>query len=91
VHTEYLNCLTKIAIQTNPVIACIVLSTDNYSHFVFFCFRTSQIASRSPANVKSLGKFLSVSGPVVREGLDSRHKGSMAYYGIVWYSRHIMA
>jgi len=53
------------------VIACIVLSTENSSHFVFFCLGTSPIENRSPVYVTSLAKFLSVTGPIVREGLDS--------------------
>jgi len=48
----------------------------------------SLIANRSPANVTSLGKFLSVSGPVVREGLAYtqntfqclRAENSISYY-----------
>jgi len=35
--TDYFNCLTKSAVQAILVIACIVLSTDNSSHFIFFC------------------------------------------------------
>jgi len=53
------------------VIACIVLSTDNILHFVFFCFEMSPIENRFPVDVMSLAKFLSVSRPVVREGLSS--------------------
>jgi len=59
--TDYFNCLTKrkqSAVQANLVIACIVLSTDNSSHFVFFCFRMSPIENRLPVDVTSLAKFL---------------------------------
>jgi len=51
------------------MIACIVLSTDNSSHFLFFCLGTSPIKNKLPVDVTLLVKFLSVSGPVVREGL----------------------
>jgi len=69
--TDYFNCLTKTAVQANLVITCNVLSTDNSSHFVFFCLGTSPIENRLPVDVTSLAKFLSVSGPIVREGLGS--------------------
>jgi len=58
-------------VQANIVIACIILNTDNFSHFVFFCLETSPIEKRLPVDVMSLAKFLQVSGPVVREGLGS--------------------
>jgi len=51
------------------MIACIVLSTDNSSNFVFFCLETLPFENRSPVDVMSLAKFHSVSGPVVKEGL----------------------
>jgi len=53
------------------VIACIVLSTDNSSHFVLFCMGMSLIENRLPIDMTSLAKFLSVSWPVVREGFGS--------------------
>jgi len=51
------------------MIVCIALSSKNSSHFVFFCLGTLPIENRSPVDVTSLAKFLSVSGPVVREGV----------------------
>jgi len=69
--TDYFNCLTKTAVQAIIVIACIVLSTDNSPHFIFFCFGMSQIKNRLPVDVTSFVKFLSVSGLVVKEGLGS--------------------
>jgi len=53
VHTDYFNCLTKTAVQENLVIPCIVLSTDNSSHFVSFCLGTSPMENRSPVDVTS--------------------------------------
>jgi len=35
--TNYFNCLSITALQAILVIACMVLSTDNSSHFAFFC------------------------------------------------------
>jgi len=50
--------LTKTAVQANiVVIACIVLSTDSSSHFVFFCLGTSPIKNRLPVDMTSLAKF----------------------------------
>jgi len=37
------------------VIACIGLSNDNSSHFVFFCLGTSPIENRLPVDMMSLG------------------------------------
>jgi len=68
--TDYFNCLTKTAIQTIIVIACIVLSTDLLFTLRFFCLGTSPIENRLP-DMTLLAKFFSVSGPVVREGLGS--------------------
>jgi len=51
------------------MIACVVISTDNSSHFVFFCLKTSPFENGSPVDVTSLAKFLSVSEPVVKEDL----------------------
>jgi len=56
--TDYFNCLAKTAVQTYLVIACIVLSTDNSSHFVFVCLETLPIENRLPVDVTSLAKFL---------------------------------
>jgi len=42
------------------VIACIVLTTDNFSHFVSFCFGTLPIENRLPVDMTSLAKFLLV-------------------------------
>jgi len=69
--SDYFNCLTKTAIQEILLIACIVLSTNNSSHCIFFCLGMSPIENRLPVDMTSLAKFLSVSGPVVREGLGS--------------------
>jgi len=69
--TDYFNFLIKTAVQAFLVIACIVLSTNNSLYFVFFCLGTSLIESRLPVDITSLVKFLSVSGPVVTEGLGS--------------------
>jgi len=68
--TDYFNCLTKTAVQAIFVIACFVLSTDNFSHFIFFYLGMSPIENRLSVDVTSLAKFFSVSGPVV-EGLGS--------------------
>ena len=43
--TDYLNFLIKSALQANLVVVCIVLSSDNSSHFVFFCLRMPPIES----------------------------------------------
>jgi len=59
------------------MIACIVLSTDNSSHFVFFCLGTLPFENRLPVDVTSLAKFLSVSGPVVKEHLSTANWASI--------------
>jgi len=69
--TDYFNCLTKTVVQAILVIACNVLSTDNSPHFIFFCLGMSPIENRLPVDMTLLAKFLSVPGPVVREGLGS--------------------
>jgi len=54
------------------VIACIVLNTDNSLHFVLFSFVWEHHRSKIDRLLTtSLAKFLSVSGPVVRESLGS--------------------
>jgi len=56
--TDYFNCLTKTAVQAILMIACIVLSTDNFSHFIFFvCLGMPPIENRLPVDVTSLAKF----------------------------------
>jgi len=45
VHTDYLNCLTNTAKQTNLVIASSVLSTDNYSHLINKSVTAAQLHS----------------------------------------------
>jgi len=68
--TDYFNCLTKTAVQAIlAVIACIVLSTDNSSYFVFFCLGMSPIENRLPVDVTSLANFFQCPGLLLEKAL----------------------